>query len=127
MVDSLLGLGLLAAVYVPAFAIVIWLRPPVAIAIPLVSGTTLSLAVVLILAVAHWRLVPFSTFGFRWPGRGQILCSFALAGALSVLPGGCFKTFLSRDPFTICDFLEVFCTCTSRSLRRFRKRSYFEA
>src|SRR5258708_1542909 len=84
------ALGLLGAVYLPAFAVASFIRPRLEMAIPLVIGISFSIALLLVFLLGRHG-TGFHGFGFTLPQ-----CRDFPAGLLIGLPLALAVTWLSR-------------------------------
>src|SRR5260221_6366935 len=93
-----LPLGLLTAVYLPAFAVVSLIRPQVKLIIPLVIGISFCLALLFIWLLAR-RGSGFHAFGFTAPQRRDFPAGLLLAPPLAVAVGWLIRKFPAKQPF----------------------------
>lgn len=80
------ALALFVAVYFPAFAAVSLLRPPVQVAVPLIIGISLAVALLLIVALAR-SASDLARFGFRTSTPRYIALAVLLGTPLALLAG----------------------------------------
>src|SRR5258706_10920511 len=100
---AFLALGLLAAVYLPAFAVVSLIRPQVKLMILLVIGISFCLALLLIWLLAR-RGSGFHTFGFRVPQRRDFPAGLLLGPPLAVAVVWLSRKFPAKQPFDVSGF-----------------------
>jgi membrane protease YdiL (CAAX protease family) len=100
---ALCALGLLGAAYLPAFAVVSFIRPRVELAIPLVIGISFSIALLLIFFLG--RHGPgFQAFGFAVPQRRDFPAGLLLGPPLALAVAWLSRMFPSKPLFDVSAF-----------------------
>src|SRR5947207_1548355 len=97
------ALGLLVAVYLPAFAVASLVRPRVELAVALVIGISLSIAVVLIFALAR-HCSQIDAFGFKLPQRRDFSVGLLSSVPLAVAVAWLSRLFPSKPSFDVSTF-----------------------
>ena len=97
---AILALGLLAAAYLPAFAGASLIRPRVELAIPLVIGISVSIALLLIFFLARHGS-GFHAFGFTAPQRRDFPAGLLLGLPLALAVAWLSRMFPSKPPFDV--------------------------
>jgi len=97
------GIELFVAVYLPAFVTTALVRPRIEIAIPLVIGITLSVALILMLLLAR-RPAGIAEFGFSIPNSRFIMIAGAFGLALGLAAVLLSRLFPSKPPFDVSRF-----------------------
>ena len=100
---SFFALGLLVAVYLPAFAVASLVRPRVELAVALVIGISLSIALLLIFALARHDS-RIDAFGFKSPQRHDFSVGLLLAPPLAVAVVWLSRLFPSKPPLDVSTF-----------------------
>ncbi len=90
-------LALFVAVYLPAFAAVSLLRPPVQVAVPLIIGISVAVALLLIVALAHGA-GGMARFGFRVPTFRYVRLAVLLGAPLAVAAGALSHLLPAKSP-----------------------------
>jgi hypothetical protein len=85
------------AVYVPAFVAVALIRPPVQIAVPLIIGVSVAVALTLIFTLAR-GLAGIRQFGFSIPHARYLGWAVALGAPLALAAGALGHMFPSSSP-----------------------------
>src|SRR5438128_1701467 len=98
-----LGVGLLVAVYIPAFVTTALVRPRVEIAIPLIIAITSLVAFTLVLLLAR-PPAGIAEFGFRIPNSRYLAIGTALGFTLGVAVTFLSHLFPSKPPFDVSRF-----------------------
>ncbi len=95
-----LAIGLLIAVYVPAFLITALVRPTIAVAIPLVIVISfgVSLAIMIALARQPWGL---AEFGFRLPQGKYVWWCLGIGAVLGFVAGYATYLFPAKPPYDV--------------------------
>jgi len=100
---AICALGLLGAAYLPAFAVVSFIRPRVELAIPLVIGISFSVALLLILFLG--RHGPgLQAFGFAVPQRRDFPAGLLLGPPLALAVAWLSRMFPSKPLFDVSAF-----------------------
>ncbi|MGB6603528.1 MAG: type II CAAX endopeptidase family protein [Steroidobacteraceae bacterium] len=97
------ALALFVAVYFPAFAAVSLLRPPVQVAVPLIIGISLAVALLLIVALAR-SASDLARFGFRTSTPRYIALAVLLGTPLALLAGVLSHLFPAKSPIDTSGF-----------------------
>jgi len=95
-----LGVGLLVAVYIPAFVTTALVRPRVEIAIPLIIAITSLVAFTLVLLLSR-PPAGIAEFGFRIPNTRYLATGTALGFTLGVAVTFLSHLFPSKPPFDV--------------------------
>jgi membrane protease YdiL (CAAX protease family) len=97
------SLGLLCAVYLPAFVVVSCIRPRVEWAIPLVIGISLSIALLLIFLLNR-KGPGFRAYGFAVPRRRYVRFALLLGLPFAFAAVWLSRVFPSKPPFDVSRF-----------------------
>lgn len=98
-----LGIGLLVAVYAPAFLITGLVRPRIEIAIPLIIAITFVVALILVFLFAR-PPAGIAEFGFRLPNSGYLAIATAFGLTLGLAVTFLSHLFPSKPPFDVSSF-----------------------
>ncbi|HEV7490456.1 MAG TPA: type II CAAX endopeptidase family protein, partial [Rhodanobacteraceae bacterium] len=99
-----IAFGLFLAVYVPAFIAVSMIRPTPRIAVPLIIGVSLLIAMALIATLVARCAEKFGAFGFRLPAARYIGLAILLGLPLAVVVGSLAHMFPAKAPLDTSDF-----------------------
>ncbi|MGH8093705.1 MAG: CPBP family intramembrane glutamic endopeptidase [Chthoniobacterales bacterium] len=98
-----LGIGLFAAVYVPAFVTTALIRPRIEIAIPLIIGISASLALILMFLLRE-RPVGMAEFGVSIPNSRYLVIAGVFGLTLGLAVTWLVRCLPSKAPFDVSGF-----------------------
>ncbi len=115
-----LAIGLLIAVYVPAFLITALIRPSIAVAVPMVIVISFGVCFAIIVALAR-RPEGLAEFGFRLPQAKYVWWCLGIGAVFGLIAGYATYLFPTRPPYDVSKFAPV-CARVVLCDRRFRAR-----